>query len=777
MHHFLLLLLFLFIGGCSGGSSSGSSSSALDSPATTTFRVQLPAGNLQAVLEQTQRIDRVSITVSSGGQAVRSGEASVGVAQTSVDINFQALDPGQYTVRADGFSGARLLATASADATLASNGATTVRLILSFVESLTVSPPSITLAPGSIQQLTAGRGGNAVTATWQSSAPDIATVSSTGLVTAVAQGSATITASEGGESASSVVTVSSTVVLNSIAVSPINSSVAPSGSLQYTAIGTFSNNSSQNLTSTVDWSTGSTAIATISGTGLATGVAVGATTVTATLDTVSGSTGLTVTTTAPVLTGITVTPVNPSVTEGNPQQFTATGTFSDASMSNITNSVTWTSSDESIATVSSSGLAQDTAVGTTVVQASLGAISDSTTLTVTASGGSPTPGLIFSTTHPPTTDPDILPDVGLRGEDFVIVKANSSTSIFSDVYLERFSVDPAFQLATADGNGAIQFGETRGRNPSVAVSDAATNNLAITYEDANVGINRGFLLDFFANPTGPGTAVSTVVGAREPSVAINSQAGANFRAVTLSYDGDDDRLTNFVLGGPASSFTHVASAGSLSTGIATANVGLDASVSVWFNGAFPLPRTVQFQRFSGATPAAGVVTVPGTGDYESLAVSMFNNGSFVIVYDEIVSPASRVIRTATFDAAGTLLAAASLNPADNINLEPDVAVIEGTTPSFYVVWKSFNSGADNVGETRIQRLLFPNAAAHPLSLGALPLTAASPSTRPGVSREAPAVDVNANGDAVVVWSAGAGPGQETIRVFGIPIPADADLNF
>jgi hypothetical protein len=66
-------------------------------------------------------------------------------------------------------------------------------------------------------------------------------------------------------------------------------------------MGIFSDGSSQNLTSAVTWTSTNTAAATINGTGLATGVAAGSTTIQATAGSISGSTGLTV---APIFPGI-----------------------------------------------------------------------------------------------------------------------------------------------------------------------------------------------------------------------------------------------------------------------------------------------------------------------------------------------------------------------------------------------------------------------------------------------------------------------------------------
>jgi Domain of unknown function (DUF4082)/Bacterial Ig-like domain (group 2)/Putative Ig domain len=84
----------------------------------------------------------------------------------------------------------------------------------------------------------------------------------------------------------------------------------------------------------------------------------------------------------PTLVSIAVTPANPTVTVGGTQQFTATGTYSDASTQNLTTQVTWASSSTAVATVNAGGLATTASAGTTTISATLGAVSGSTGLTV-----------------------------------------------------------------------------------------------------------------------------------------------------------------------------------------------------------------------------------------------------------------------------------------------------------------------------------------------------------------------------------------------------------
>ena len=179
--------------------------------------------------------------------------------------------------------------------------------------------------------------------------------------------------------------------LVSIAVTPTNPSIVLGTTEQFTATGTYSDNSTRNLTTLVTWSSSAKSVATISNAGRskgkATSVAAGTTTITARSRGISGSTALTVT----VLVSIAVYPTNPSVTLGTTEQFTAIGTYSDNSTQDMTTSVTWRSSTSSVATISNAvgtkGKATSVAAGKTTIMAMATSISGSTILTVTGGGG------------------------------------------------------------------------------------------------------------------------------------------------------------------------------------------------------------------------------------------------------------------------------------------------------------------------------------------------------------------------------------------------------
>jgi 6-phosphogluconolactonase (cycloisomerase 2 family) len=185
----------------------------------------------------------------------------------------------------------------------------------------------------------------------------------------------------GGSSSSNNNQPPSSPQLVSISVAPGTPSLPLGNSQQFTATGTYSDTSTKNLSSSVTWSSSSTAVAAIDSTGLAISKGQGTSTITATSGTISGNTLFTVT--APALVSITVAPSTPSLPLGNSQRFTATGIYSDQSTQNLS-SVSWSSSSTAIATIDTTGLATSKSQGTSTITASSGPISGSTLFTITA---------------------------------------------------------------------------------------------------------------------------------------------------------------------------------------------------------------------------------------------------------------------------------------------------------------------------------------------------------------------------------------------------------
>jgi len=219
-------------------------------------------------------------------------------------------------------------------------------------------------------------------ATWTSSDSKIATVSAAGVVTGVANGTATISAKSGAFTGSASITVTggASPSLSSIVISPASPSIPINTTQQLAATGSYSDGSSRDLTNIVTWSSSTIANATVDATGLASGVAAGSATITATLGSASKATSVTVT--APTITSISVTPDDLTLAIGIDQQFTASANYSDGTVQDLVGGVTWTSSTTSVATIDNNGLAVILAAGTTTITATAGSFTDSTTITV-----------------------------------------------------------------------------------------------------------------------------------------------------------------------------------------------------------------------------------------------------------------------------------------------------------------------------------------------------------------------------------------------------------
>src|SRR5207248_2038671 len=175
--------------------------------------------------------------------------------------------------------------------------------------SVAVSPSSATLQVGQTSQLTAtpkdanGTALSGRTIAWSSGNTTVATVSTSGLVTANAAGSATITATSEGQNGTAAITVTNAPVW-SVTVSLASPSVTVGGTDQGTAI--VRDASGNILTGrTVNWSTSSSSIASVSSSGLVTGAAAGTATITATSEGQSGASSVSVT--APSSSGCTAT--------------------------------------------------------------------------------------------------------------------------------------------------------------------------------------------------------------------------------------------------------------------------------------------------------------------------------------------------------------------------------------------------------------------------------------------------------------------------------------
>ncbi len=175
------------------------------------------------------------------------------------------------------------------------------------------------------------------------------------------------------DTTSGTVSASAPVVLNSILVTSEKPSNAAGYTQQMTATGHYSDGSTKNLTSSVTWKSSDTSLLTVDSTGLAKGLKKGSASVSASYTPVGSSNAISgsffQTTTDPTLLSIVVkNTANPPA--GLTDQLTATGSYSDGTTTDLTKSVTWSTSDSKTVTVDANGLAKGLVKGSATVTAS-----------------------------------------------------------------------------------------------------------------------------------------------------------------------------------------------------------------------------------------------------------------------------------------------------------------------------------------------------------------------------------------------------------------------
>ena len=221
-----------------------------------------------------------------------------------------------------------------------------------------ISPSSATLTSvGQAVQLTArvfdqnNAQMSSAVVTWSSSAVGVATVSSQGLVTAVMNGTAQITARSGSASANILVTVMQS--LGSVVIEPSSATLMSLGETVQLTATVLDQNGQPVADAAVSWSSSDTGIATVSGQGLVTAVGNGSVTITARSGGASASIPVT------VMQSVGSVAIEPSTATlmslGETVQLTAT--VLDQNRQPVADAVvSWSSSDEAVATVSNQGL-------------------------------------------------------------------------------------------------------------------------------------------------------------------------------------------------------------------------------------------------------------------------------------------------------------------------------------------------------------------------------------------------------------------------------------
>ena len=331
-----------------------------------------------------------SITLGQTAQLVATGTFTDKTTQDLTDlVSWSASQPSVATVSATGVVTSRAVGSTAVTASLgdiSASGQITVSQAL--LAAIVVRSKDAVSPLGTNEQFTAtGAYTDGSTAdltgivSWTSSPAGIVSINSAGMASTKATGNTTITATSGALSGTGSLTVSPAALV-SINLGSSPPSIPLGNSQQLSAKGTYTDGSTQDLTTSVHWVSSSPGIVAINATGLAIAKSVGTAGVSATSSSITGTQSLSVS--SAVLTAISISPVNPTLPLGSSQQLSAVGTYTDGTSRPLISSVTWNSLSPGVVAISTTGLAAAKSIGTAGISATSGNITGAGNLNVSA---------------------------------------------------------------------------------------------------------------------------------------------------------------------------------------------------------------------------------------------------------------------------------------------------------------------------------------------------------------------------------------------------------
>lgn len=465
---------------------------------------------------------------------------------------------------------------------------------------LTISPGTPSLPLGTILNLSAlglyGDGSNQDLTTqvnWGSDDTGILTLDASGLLTPQSLGSTIVTASMAGITASQTATVSN-ALLTSIEVSASTSLLPVGEQLSFTALGHYSDNSLQDITQQVTWLSNPTdrlAISNASGSqGLATALTVGAVTASATLGNITGLLGLT--TSAATLSSIDISPPDARLAAGTLANFQATGRYSDGSIQDISDQVSWATLDTDVATVSNvagnQGDVQTLTAGGTTVTATLDSVSGNAALIVTAAQ-------LLSISVLPA---ELSLPAGVQ-------QSLSASGNFSDGSVQVLDGQVSWESDTP-GIVAVSGGTLTALQPGTARVSASLTGVS---GNANVTVTNATLSSLQISPSSPSLATGTNLQLQViATYSDGSQADVTTSAVWNS--ADDTRLRVANISGQQGQLTALASG---SVAISASLDGITDNVTVSIGAASLTGLTISAAKTS--LDSAEQLQLTATGDF------------------------------------------------------------------------------------------------------------------------------------------------------------------
>ncbi len=476
--------------------------------------------------------------------------------------------------------------------------------------SITLGVPATNLLVGQRVHITPtvkDGGGKVLTGrviTYKSSAPNVVVVSSEGDAVAMGVGAATITATVDAAT-TTVGFVVAPIPVNRVVVAPGSATIKAATSTQLSA--TPQDSAGNTLFDrVVTWSSSDTTVATVSASGLVSGVRAGSAVITATIEGKAGQAQLTIT--APAVASIDISPASSRVTEGRSTQLTATAR--DANGRAIPGvSFTWRSSSTSVATVDNTGLVTGVAPGYVNIMASSGTAFGSAIVLVEAV-------VVGSvTTSPDSVRLDVGADSLLTAtvyDDAGHVLTNKPVTWRSLNTAIAVVDDTGLVTAVATGStGIVASREGKADTSIVAVNPLPVASITLTPTSANLGVGRSGPMVAVARDSLGNIAVQPVRWTLSDSTVATVDSTGTLTGVVVG---------NTTVYAPAGSKRVSATLSVVSTTVASVTVAANAA-NLSTGGTFQIiatPRAADLSalpnrliRYTSVNPA--VATVDGDG--------------------------------------------------------------------------------------------------------------------------------------------------------------------
>lgn len=553
-------------------------------------------------------VNSVSGSVPAGltDQLTAVGSYSDGSSQTLTNsVSWNVSNATVASISNTGLVTGKKLGSTAVTATLGSlTGTNSLTITSPLLVSISVSPASASVGVGFTDQFTAtgsysdGSTQNLINSVnWTVSNSAFASISGSGLLSALSNGSAVITATSGSISGTAPLTI--TISLVSIAVTPALPTIAPGTAQQFKATGTFTDGSTQDVTGTVSWSSSDSTKAIIGNSGptsgLAHAVAAGPSTITASSGSISGSTTLTVS--HGKLTSIAVTPAISTIPIGVVEQFTAVGAFNDGTFQDITNTVTWSSSQPALVSITVSGVATARGTGTATITATNGAVSGSTT-SVTVSAAN-------------------IMSIAIQGGDAKIANGTTAKLNAIGTFNDGSTRDVSYLASWTSSAPAFATVVSGGRVQSVSPGQTTmTATLGGQSISVNLTVTNATLVSISITPS----ISSIAAGTQVPFLATGLFSDSSAQVITTNVTWSSSDMTVATI-----------SNGSGTHGIATAIAGGNVTISAIPTFGSPVTGTGQLN-VTGAslasialTPATVVLGPAATLQY--MAIGTFSDGT------------------------------------------------------------------------------------------------------------------------------------------------------